>query len=315
MVPSYVDDQSIGGVQIGTGSSTVAVSASGHTPFTLGSLEAAHAVAVATPAATHFDLMRAALEAGKHVLVEKPLAVSPEDAWTLAAAGNESGKVFTVCHSLRFSARYALMRKAVVEGRVGEVVHVYARRNSLQPAVDRVIGRFPLPYWLAPHDIDMMLWTVGSRAVSVKAWSRAGAATRSDFVMATIQFENGASGVIETSWCTPGFSGRPLNELFTVRGDAGMIEVIGYEQGLAVYNADSTVEYPDTCHMPPIHGQTEGPYRSLLRHFAGAVRDLWPPLITAAEAAAVIDVAYAIERSLKTGTEIEVTKGGSAPGS
>jgi predicted dehydrogenase len=254
------------------------------------------------------------LRAGKHVLVEKPLAVSPADAWTLATAGRESGAVFTVCHSLRFSPRFALMRQAVAEGRVGAIVHVYARRNSLQPAVDRVLGHFPLPYWVAPHDIDMMLWTVASPAVSVKAWSRAGGATRSDFVMATIRFENGATGVIESSWCTPGSSGRPLNELFTVRGDAGMVEVIGYEQGLALYGSDSRLEYPDTCHAPLIHGQTEGPYRSLLRHFAGAVRELWPPLVTASEAVAVIDVAYAIQRSLESGTDIEVTQGAAASG-
>jgi UDP-N-acetylglucosamine 3-dehydrogenase len=249
-----------------------------------------------------------ALRAGKHVLVEKPLAVSPEDAWNLAAAGEQTSKILMVCHSQRFNPRFALMRQAVVSGEIGSIQHLFARRNSLKPAVERVLGRFPLPFWLAPHDIDMMLWTTGSPAVSVRAMSRDGGDPRADFILATIRFESGAVGVLETSWCTPGFAGKPLNEIFTVRGDAGMVEVVGHEQGLAVYSGASSVRYPDTYHAPVIHGQTEGPYRSLIRHFAGAVRDLWPPLIPADEAAAVIDVAYALQQSLESGSDVTVVR-------
>jgi predicted dehydrogenase len=266
------------------------------------------AVVVATPEWVHVDPVLASLGAGKDVLVEKPLAVSPADAWELAAAAERSRHILMVCHSLRFNPRFALMQRAVAQGEIGNVVHLYARRNSLQPAVDRVLGNLPLPYWLAPHDIDMMLWTVRSPAVSVRAWSRSGAAARSDFILAVVSFENGAVGVLESSWCTPGSAGRPLNELFTVRGDAGMIEVVGREQGLAVYGADNRVSYPDTGCAPLLHGQTEGQDRALLRHFAGAVRGLWPPLIRAADAAAVIDVAYAVQRSLETGKDVAVTR-------
>jgi predicted dehydrogenase len=266
------------------------------------------AVVVATPEWVHLDPALASLGAGKHVLVEKPLAVSPAEAWALVAAAEHSLHVLMVCHTLRFNPRFALMRKAVVEGEIGNVIHLYARRNSLQPAVDRVLGHFPLPYWIAPHDLDMMLWTVRSPAVSVRAWSRSGAATRSDFILAVISFANGAVGVLESSWCTPGSSGRRLNELFTVRGDSGMIEVVGHEQGLAVYGADDRVGYPDTGWSPLVHGQTEGQDRALLRHFAGAVRGLWPSLISPAEAAEVIDVAYAVERSLETGEEVAVAR-------
>jgi predicted dehydrogenase len=181
------------------------------------------------------------------------------------------------------------------------VQHLYARRNSLQPAVNRVRGHFPLPYWLAPHDLDMMLWTIGSAAVSVQAVS-----PDKDFIIATIQFACGAVGVLETSWCTPGFAGKPLNELFTVRGDAGMVEVIGHEQGLAIYTGNNSVKYPDTYHAPVVQGHTEGPYRALLRHFAGAVRGLWAPAIPARDAARVIDLAYAIQQSLEAGAEVKV---------
>jgi predicted dehydrogenase len=271
------------------------------------------AVVVTTPEWVHVDPVLASLAAGKHVLVEKPFATSSADAWSLVEAGRTSGRVLTVCHSLRFNPRFALMRQAVAEGKIGNVMHLYARRNSLQPVVDRVLGHFPLVYWLAPHDIDMMLWTVGSPVANVRAWSRSGAKSRSDFIVAVLSFENGAVGVLECSWSTPGASGRPHNALFTVRGDAGMVEVMGNEQGLAVYEADSAT-YPDTYHAPYLHGQTEGQDRSLLRHFAGAVRGLWPPLVRAVEAAAVIDIAAAIDLSLAAGESISVSRRSRAGG-
>lgn len=260
------------------------------------------AVVIATPEWVHLDPVLTSLRAGKHVLVEKPLAVAPEDAWAMVEAGTQTDKVLMVCHSQRFNPRFALMREAVTGGEIGKVQHLFARRNSLRPAVNRVKGHFPLPYWLAPHDIDMMLWTVGSPAVSVRAETGAGG----DFILATIRFACGAVGVLETSWCSPGFAGRPLNEIFTVRGDAGMVEVLGKEQGLAIYTGTNSVRYPDTYHAPVIHGQTEGCYRSLIRHFAGAVRNLWPPVIAAREAAAVIEIAHAFQQSLESGSDVKV---------
>jgi predicted dehydrogenase len=151
-----------------------------------------------------------------------------------------------------------------------------------------------------------MIWTAQSRVLSVRAISPDAAGTRSGFIAATLHFADGAEGILETSWCVPSTGGRPCNELFTVRGDRGAIEVFGHEQGLAVYESDSTVHYPDTIHSPCVHGQTEGPYRSLLRHFAGVVRGLWAPLMSPREAAHVIEVAYAIDRSLDTGDEVPV---------
>jgi len=256
------------------------------------------AVVVATPEWAHLEPVMASLALGKHVLVEKPMAVSPADAWCMAGRADALGLTLMVCHSNRFNPRFALMREAVAGGEIGRVVHMFARRNSLAPAVERVLGRFPLAYWLAPHDIDMMLWTTGSPAVSVHATAQCG-----DFISATLRLASGCIGVLETSWCTPGFAGRPLNELFTVRGDAGMIEVVGAEQGLAIYHADNTARYPDTVYTPLIHGQTEGPYRSLIRHFAGVVRGLWPPLMSARDGAAVIGVAAALAHALQSGRE------------
>ena len=179
------------------------------------------AVIVAASEWAHIEPVLGALAAGKHVLVEKPMAVSAEAAAQMVQAAERAGVHLMVCHSLRFDLRFAAMRQAVAEGAVGEVLHIYARRHAGQIAVERVLGRFPLAYWLAPHDIDMMLWTNNSPVTKVMAYSRAGGKTREDFIIAVLTFANGVIGVLESSWGTPAVSGRLQTELFTVRGTAG----------------------------------------------------------------------------------------------
>lgn len=275
-----------------------------------GALLAAHpeveAVIVAASEWAHVEPVLAALAAGKHVLVEKPMAIDPADAATMVAQANRAGVQLMVCHTLRFDLRFAAMRQAVVTGAVGDVLHLYARRNAPQMAVERVLGRIPLAYWLAPHDIDMMLWTTGSPVTKVMAYSRAGGKAREDFIIALLTFANGAIGVLESSWGTPAVSGRLQSELFTVRGTAGAAEVLGYENGVAVYRTGNPPEYPDTGYAPVLHDQQEGTFRRLLHHFAGVVRGQWAPVMTSADGLAVIRVAAAIDQSLRDGREVHV---------
>ena len=281
-----------------------------YTQSDYGAMLAAHpeieAVIVAASEWAHVEPVLAALAAGKHVLVEKPMAIDPADAATMVAQAKQSGVQLMVCHTLRFDLRFAAMRQAVTTGAVGEVLHLYARRNAPQLAVERVLGRIPLAYWLAPHDIDMMLWTTGSPVTKVMAYARAGGKAREDFIIAVLTFANGAIGVLESSWGTPAVSGRLQSELFTVRGTAGAAEVLGYENGVAVYRTGNPPEYPDTGYAPVLHEQQEGSFRRLVHHFAGVVRGQWAPVMTSADGLAVIRVAAAIDQSLRAGCEVAV---------
>lgn len=267
------------------------------------------AVIVAASEWAHREPVLAALDAGKHVLVEKPMAIDAADAADMVQHAEQTGVRLMVCHSLRFDLRFAAMRQAVASGAIGDVLHLYARRNAAQIAVNRVLGRFPLAYWLAPHDIDMMLWTTGSPVTKVMAYSRAGGKTREDFIIAVLTFANGAIGVLESSWGTPAVSGRLQTELFTVRGTAGAVEVLGHENGVAVYRAGSPPEYPDTGYTPVLHDQQAGMFRRLLHHFVGVLRDQWAPVVTGADGLAAIRVAAAIDRSLTEGREVVLSEG------
>ena len=261
------------------------------------------AAIVATSEWAHADPVAACLNSGKHVLVEKPMATSPSAAARMVRDADRNGVRLMVCHSLRFDPRFAAMREAVVRGEIGEVLHLYSRRSSQPAAVDRVLDRFPLAYWLLPHDIDLALWTSRSGVARVMAYSRSGGRRRQDLIVVVLTFDCGAVAVLENVWGSPTRAGRPQNQLFTVRGTTGAVEVLPYETGLAVYRADN-VEYPDTSVAPEVHGQTEGASRSLIRHFAGVVRNLWEPLISSRDGLAVVRVASAVDASLREGREI-----------
>lgn len=262
------------------------------------------AVIVAASEWAHSAPVLASLAAGKHVLVEKPMAISVADAASMVQRAADKGVHLLVCHSLRFDPRFAALRQAVAEGAVGDVLHLYARRNAPQIAVERVLGRFPLAYWLAPHDIDMMIWTTGSPVKKVMAYSRAGGKERVDFIIAVLTFANGAIGVLESSWGTPVVSGQPLTEQFTVRGSAGMAEILSNQTGVGVYRAGAAPDYPDLGYTPVIHDQQDGMFRRLLHHFVGVVRGQHPPVVTGADGLAAIRVAAAIDQSLREGCEV-----------
>lgn len=265
------------------------------------------AVVVATSEWMHLDPVLACLDAGKHVALEKPMATSSEDAQQMMQHADEAGVKFMICHSIRFDPRYAVMQQRIAKGELGELLNLHGRRHPGPRAIDRVFGKFPLAYWLIVHDIDMMLWTTGSAVKSVRAYSHSGGQSRQDFIVATLAFANEwRSGDIECSGRAPPQAGRPQNELFTVRGTAGVIELFGNEHGLVYYTDDGSVTYSDTVHSPIVHGQQEGSFRSVIRHFAGAVRNEWPLLITGYDGLAVIQVAAAIDQSLRENCEIYI---------
>lgn len=271
------------------------------------------AVVVSASEWAHTEPVLASLAAGKHVLVEKPMAISPAHAQKMVQAAERAGVHLMVCHSLRFDPPFAAMRQAVAAGDIGEVLHVYARRNPPQEAAERVLGKFSLAYWLLPHDIDMMLWTVGHPITKVKAYARQGGTGRQDFIIAVCTFASGAVGVLENSWSTPAHSGRPQYEQFSVRGSTGAAEVLGHENGLAIYQAASPPAYPDTGYTPVLHGRQEGMFRSLFSHFVGVVQaarmgmaDPGLPVVSGRDGLAVIEVAAAIARSLESGAEVQV---------
>ena len=160
------------------------------------------AVAIATPAATHFDLIRSALEAGKHVLVEKPLTATVAEAEKLTALARGSGLALMCDHTYCYTPAVQRIRQLLRSGEIGEVQFIDSVRINLglvQPDVDVL--------WdLAPHDLSILDFVLpeGIRPVAVAA--HVGdpiGAGRACLAYLSLWLSNGALAHVHVNWLSP----------------------------------------------------------------------------------------------------------------
>ena len=160
------------------------------------------AVAIATPAATHFELVRAALEAGKHVLVEKPLTASSAEGEKLTALARQSGLVLMCDHTYCYTPVVQRIRELIHSGELGEVQFIDSVRINLglvQPDVDVL--------WdLAPHDLSIMDFVLPPSVRPVAVAAHTGdpiGAGRACLGYLSVWLSNGALGHIHVNWLSP----------------------------------------------------------------------------------------------------------------
>ena len=190
--------------------------------------ERPEAVSVAVPTNDHFAVVMAALEAGCHVLVEKPIASTPELAREMIDEAARRGRVLTVGHIERFNPAVIELRRRLLEGELGRIYQLHARRLGPFPARIRDVG---VVVDLATHDLDLMRWLGGSEPVRLYAeTSREIHTTNEDLMSGLVRFQNDSVGVLEINWLTP----TKIREL-TVTGERGMFRVDYLTQDLYYY--------------------------------------------------------------------------------
>ncbi len=157
-------------------------------------------VVIATPAPRHFETARAAIEAGKHTLVEKPLTLVPEEAERLCRLADEKGVKLMVGHLLVYHAAVRKMKKLVKSGETGETFYMYSQRLNLG-----VIRSNENAWWsLAPHDISVVLEIMEEMPTTVSASGQCFIQPGiEDVVFATLNFASGRIAHIHVSWLDP----------------------------------------------------------------------------------------------------------------
>lgn len=171
-------------------------------------------VVVSTPVVTHYTLAREALLAGKHVLVEKPIALTSSDAMSLIQLAEKQDRILMVDHLLEYHPAVRALKMLVEQGKLGKLLHLSSQRLNLG-----VIRTEENALWsLAPHDISVILYLLEEEPVGVVA--RGGTYLQSgveDVTFVTLGFPSGAIGHVHVSWLDPVKTRR-----ITVVGDKGM---------------------------------------------------------------------------------------------
>jgi predicted dehydrogenase len=263
------------------------------------------AVSVVTTEDQHLEPALAALENGKHVFVEKPIATRLADAEKMLAAARKTDLILMPGHILRFETKYATVKEQLDSGRLGRVLSIYARRNfsKWQGAIYK---RTPLALITAVHDIDTMLWYTGKKVKSVRGYDvSVEPEGRADLTWAVLRFENGTLGVLETAWLLP--DKTPFADVFLqVVTTSGVANIDILNSGLTIWGDDGA-EIPDVSYEPRIRGSAYGALREELSHFALCVLEgRKPTLVTAEDGMEALRVGLAIIESARSDREVEV---------
>jgi predicted dehydrogenase len=262
-----------------------------------------HAVCVCTSDQAHREPCEAAAALGKHILVEKPLAVSVEDGEAIVHAARAAGVKLMVGHILRFDPRYVRAWQMVRDGRIGEPVHAYARRNNILASGRRLGGRTSVLYFLGIHDVDFLLWTLQDRPTRVYA-----AASRKvladldvdDSAFLTLHFAGGAIACVECSWVIPNRAMASLDARVEIVGTGGAVYVDVNGEGLTEVDSEK-LGRADTFYASELHGRLTGIIRDEIEHFVTCVLEDREPLIPGEEALNAVRVVAAAHRSLASG--------------
>lgn len=251
-------------------------------------------VVIATPAETHYRLARQALEAGKDVFVEKPLALTYEQGRRLVRLAEEQGRILMVGHVLEYHPAIVRLLELVRSGELGRVHYIYSNRLSL----GKVRREENILWSFAPHDIAIILRLVGSLPFQVVA---AGGSyiqpNIADVTVTNLLFDNGVRAHIYVSWLHP-FKEQRL----VVIGSRKMASFDDVEKKLLLY--DQRVEVKEGLPLP-VRGSGEEvafaadePLRLECKAFLEAQRTRRPPLTDGASGLRVLRILQAAQRSL-----------------
>jgi UDP-N-acetylglucosamine 3-dehydrogenase len=224
------------------------------------------AVIVATSEDQHVAPVTAALAAGKHVLIEKPLATTLEDALAIRDAAVSATGFLMPGHIVRFEPRFSALQRTVRAGELGTIAAIHASRSRPRATLS-TYGRCHPALVTAIHDIDFCLWLTGESPVAVRAWQRLDRDPDGTYgIWGTFVFPGGALATIEATWMMPDGTGLENGDTFTVTGTRGSASLDLGSPGLRMLSPGRTT-VPEIGYQPVGHDGLGGALLAELNHF------------------------------------------------
>jgi predicted dehydrogenase len=263
------------------------------------------AVVIATDAPSHYRLARQAIDAGKHVFVEKPMTLAPSDAEDLVTRAEAAKLVLMVGHLLEYHPCVLQLRELVDKGQLGALRYMYCQRLNLG-----VVRKDENAWWsLAPHDVSIILFIMQAEPVTVTAQGQAYLQKGvEDVVFAQLKFADGRMAHIHVSWFDPHktrmitlvgadkmatFDDMDASEKLRIydKGVNVAGSVVGYDQAISIRSGDILI--PKTPGGEPL--------RIECLHFLDCIEKGKAPRSDGRDGLRVVRVLDAATRSLKAG--------------
>ena len=259
-------------------------------------------VTIAVPTRLHAQVTADVIDAGVHVLVEKPIAATVEEGEQMIALAKERGIKLTVGHIERFNPAILELKSRLDDQQLGRIFQIHVRRVGAFPPRIEDVG---VVVDLATHDLNIIEYLTGSRIRRLFAETeRRIHAVHEDLVSGVLRFQNGIVGVLDINWLTP----TKIRELAIV-GERGMFlvnyisqDLYFYENNFAAGNWERLVAIGGVREGQMIKHQVRRvePLRAELESFVNAVTNDVEPLISGAEGLRALQLAH---RLIESGRE------------
>ena len=264
-----------------------------------------NAVAIATPAISHYPIAKEFLLAGKDVFVEKPLALEPAEGQELIDLAAQQGRMLMVGHILQYHPAVLKLKSLVDGGELGKIQYVYSNRLN----IGKIRSEENILWSFAPHDISVMLLLLGEIPTEVSAHGGNYLQSQvADVTLTALSFANGVKGHIFVSWLHP-FK----EQMLVVVGDKKMavFDDVSKDRKLVLY--PHTIDWIERL---PVARKADGevvpleaqePLKAECTHFLECIRTRRPPRTDGREGLRVLQVLEAGQRSLdQRGTPIKL---------
>ncbi|MCX7244872.1 MAG: Gfo/Idh/MocA family oxidoreductase [Burkholderiales bacterium] len=268
----------------------------------------------ATPETTHFPMARDALLAGKHVFLEKPIALELAEADELIVLARNANLKFTIGYSQRFNPKFAYVKKSITTGAIGKPVSILVSRHITRGLGKKISGRVKLsPAAMeSTHDLDFVFWCL-EPAKPVKVYSQInyGAMREStgadvpDCQWITVTMDSGLSFVVGGGWSLPlGYPNFSTTWIEFI-GTEGAVMVDDSHKDVMINTVTKGMQFPmSTMPGERVDHVFAGPMATETAHFIEAVALDRPVLVTGEQARTVMEVYMAADISAETGDPV-----------
>ena len=255
----------------------------------------------------HTEPAIAALEAGKHVFLEKPMASTVADCEAILEAAASAEGILQVGHICRFNPRYRTAKQAIEQGTIGRIISLSSRRNIPAAWTPEILNKIGPIMGDAIHDTDLMLWFTGDRVVSAYAQTVDVRGLKNPDIGQTMyRFASGATATLETVWCMPERTPFDIDERMKIIGTEGFLHIQDTFPNLGIVGADG-FHSPDTTYWPEFDGVRGGALREEFAYFANcALKGAQPQIGRPEDAMQALAATLAAEESARTGEVVRL---------